>query len=358
MKKIVVINGLARGGTNLAANLLAAQNGWHASDAAIAEISCIDQFLPKDFINHYPKTLSYPAVRALVDGRLEKFKARCVDRLAQTVCPSYHTIKTKYHAQVGSYFGVPLEAWGKYLRSIADIQNFDDLDNLYQGLTESVGCSVLAHRATALTSYAPAFLSRSPNHYWIEVVRDPYDRAISSRKGHAQGLTETFLQSKWQLDHIKMIDREQFIQLRYEDICVDPAGCVEKVCADLGIELRQFRPEPVTPDMSCFYGNSSTNPDIFNQVAKEKPIYTDSIGSGKNLSGRERRLGAAILTKGRAPVHYLMTLLIADTLWGLSRIVQKAAMAVLALNYLFLIRKSGLRKVGQRCMSRFTWQTR
>ena len=44
VEKIAIINGLARGGTNLAANLLAAQSGWHVSDAAVAEISCIDQF--------------------------------------------------------------------------------------------------------------------------------------------------------------------------------------------------------------------------------------------------------------------------------------------------------------------------
>jgi hypothetical protein len=353
LKKIIVINGLARGGTNLAANLFAAQEGWHVSDAAIAEIACIDQFLSKDFVNHYSKALSSPQVKALIDGELEKFKARCVDRVVQTVCPSYHTIKTKYHAEIGSYYGVPIDTWGKYMRDIAAIQSFEALDNIYQDLAERIGCGALAHRTTALTSYAPAFLSRSPNRYWIEIVRDPYDRAISSRKGHAQGLTESFLQSKWQLDHINQIDCDRFIQLRYEDICVDPSKCVEKVCADVGIGLQQFRSEPVTPDMACFYGNSSANPDIFNQVKKEKPIYMDSIGGGNNLSRRERRQGESILKSGRAPVFYLMTLFAADMLWALSRAVQKSAMAVLAFNYLSIIRKSGLRKTGQRCMSRF-----
>ncbi len=74
MPKIVVINGLARGGTNLAASLFAAQDGWHASDAALAEITCIDAFLPKDFVNRYPIALGKTAIGASVDSQLEKFK--------------------------------------------------------------------------------------------------------------------------------------------------------------------------------------------------------------------------------------------------------------------------------------------
>lgn len=353
MKKIVVINGLARGGTNLASNLLAAQKGWHVSDAAIAEIACIDQYLPKDFVNHYPKALGQSDVNAIINSRLEEFKTRCVNHIAQTVCPTYHTIKTKYHVGIGSYYGVPIDTWGKYLRDIAGIQGFDELDSLYLGLAETIGCSVLAHRTTALTSYAPAFLSRSSNHYWIEIVRDPHDRAVSSRKGHAQCLTQSFLQSKWQLDHIKKIENEKFIQLRYEDICIDPGKCVERIYSDLGIEFQQVRLSPVTPDMSCFYGNSSTNPDIFNQVEKDKPIYTDSIGGGGNLSYREKNLGESILNGRRIPIPYMMTLFLADMIFGLSKIIQRASIAMLALNYLPVISKSGLRKVGQRCMNRF-----
>lgn len=353
MNKIVVINGLARGGTNLAANLLAAQNGWHVSDAAIAEITCIDRFLPKDFVNHYPNALGQFDVKTIIDSRFEEFKTHCVNHVAQTVCPTYHTIKTQYHTEIENYYGVPISAWGKYMRAIAGIQSFDELDNLYLGLAETIGCTVLAHRTTALTSYAPVFLSKSNNHYWIEIIRDPYDRAVSSRRGHAQCLTQSFLQNKWQLDHIKKIEHEKFIQLKYEDICIDPGKCVEQIYSDLGIEFRQTRLSPVTPDMSCFYGNSSTNPDIFNQVEKEKPIYTDSIGGGENLSGREKKLGESILNRRRVPVLYVMTLFLADMIFGVSKIIQRASIAMLALNYLPVISKSGLRKVGQRCMNRF-----
>jgi len=353
MRKIVVINGLARGGTNLAANLLAAQNGWHASDAAIAEIACIDQFLPKDFINHCPKSPAQFDVGAIVDPQIEKFKDRCVAAVARTVCPSYHTIKTRYHAEITSYYGVPISEWGKYMQAISNIEKFDALDSLYLDFAETIGCDVLAHRTTALTSYASTFLSRSDNHYWIEILRDPFDRAVSSRKGHSQCLAQSFLQSKWQLDQIKKITHTNFILIKYEDICTDPRRCVDQICSALGVDCKQFIPSPVTPDMSCFYGNSSKNPDIFNQIPKEIPIYKDSIGGGQALNNRERRLGESIASgRGVSPI-YLIILFFADMIYRLGFIIQRMAIVILSLNYIALMRDSGLRKVLQRCVGRF-----
>lgn len=354
MKTIVVINGLARGGTNLAANLLAAQEGWHVSDAAIAEIACIDQFLPTDFINHYPKSLSYAEVRVMVDGALERFKARCVEKLVQTVCPSYHSIKTKYHAHIGSYYGVPIDTWGKYLAEIAAIPSFDDLENVYQRLAETIRCTVLAHRTTALSSYAPAFLSRSKHHYWIEVVRDPFDRAVSSRRGHAQCLAQSFLQSKWQLDHLKRANGENFIAVNYEDLCVNPRQCFERISEILGVRSHAFSSVPVTPDLSHFSGNSSRNPDIFNQVATEVPIYRDSIGSGEALAKRERRLGESILAGRRSLPIYLSILALADACHWLASSLRKGSIVFLSLNYLSIAREFGWRKALQRCMGRFS----
>lgn len=353
MRKVIVINGLARGGTNLAANLLAAQYGWHVSDAAIAEITCIDQFLPRDFANHYTKTLGYSEVKRIIEGSLDKFKTRSVDGLVKTICPSYHTIKTKYHAGILGYYGVPIDVWGKYMRDIAGIQGADDLDNLYQDLAEVIGCTALAHRTTALTSYARSFLSRSNNHYWIEIVRDPFDRAVSSRKGHAQCLTQSFLQSKWQRDQIGKIVSDNFILIRYEDVCSDPRGSVENICNRIGINCQSFNPLPVTPDMSCFSGNSSNNPDIFNQVKTDIPIYQDSIGTGNVLTKRERLLGDSILSGRKTLIGYFIILALADAVFLLGSAIQKFSATLLSVNYISVMRQFGWRKVLQRCMGRF-----
>lgn len=349
----MVINGLARGGTNLAANLFAGQKKWHASDAAIAEISCVDAFLPKDFINRYSQAIGNVPVSALINSNIEKFKSRCIERMVQTVCPSYHTIKTKYHSRIESYYGIDMALWGRYLSDVAAIKTFNDLDPLYQAFGKAIACDVLAHRTTALTSYAAAFIARSDKHYWIEVIRDPYDRAVSSRKGHAQSCTQSFLQSKWQLDQLKTISTDRLIKLNYEDLCRDAEQSVIKVCAQLGVPLEGYNPLPVTPDMSCFYGNSSANPDIFNQVEKKSAIYTDSIGGGSVLSERERRLGEKILSGASLSIAYRAVLLVADGLYHLGKLMQKASLAVLAFNYLAILSRANLRKVGQRCMARF-----
>lgn len=352
--KIAIINGLARGGTNLAANLLAAQSGWHVSDAAVAEISCIDQFLPKDFKNRYPKKIEKNDVDNIVNVDIERFKTRCISTLVQNICPTYQSIKSNYHLDMQSYFGISAEKWGQYLVEISQVKKLNDLDEVYQHFSEIVGCGVLAHRTTAMTSYAHSFLSRSSNHYWIEIVRDPFDRAVSSRKGHAQCLTQSILQSKWQLEQIRKIEHNNFILVKYEDICKDPEQVVQAICNRVGVSLKEFNPSPLTPDMSCFYGNSSNNPDIFNQVKKDTAIYMDSIGGGGQLTTRERKLGEYIL-KGRAflGVYYTL-LLIADIIFQVGLVLERGAVALLSINYLSVVRETGWRKVLIRCMRRFT----
>lgn len=352
MTRIVIINGLARGGTNLAANLFAAQDRWHVSDAAIAEITCIDKFLPKDFINHYPLALDHLRISALIDSKIEKFKAECIDRIVDTVCPSYNTIKTKYHVGVKSYYGISIESWGEYLRQLADIKSFSELNDLYVEFARKMNCDVLGHRTTALTSYADAFLTRSANHWWIEVTRDPFDRVVSSRKGHTQCLTQSFLQSRWQIHHISRNNHKNFIVITYEDLCTNPSETLEKVFAALGIESKRPAVTPITPDMMSFYGNSSENPDIFNQVEKEKTIYTDSIGTARILNNRQTNLGKSIL-EGKKPFFYLVILLLAELINNVGIFIRYVAVGLLALNYVKLIPTSGLRKVYSRCVDRF-----
>lgn len=350
---IIVINGLARGGTNLVANLMASQKKWHVSDAAIAEMTCIDQFLPKDFVNHYPKFVDFKDVRGIIDVSLEKFKARCVEGVIRNISPNYHTIKAKYHSDICSYYGVPIDVWGDYINRIADIENFEDIDSIYQSIGNVIGCNFLAHRTTALTSYARYFLSRSSKHFWIEVVRNPFDRAVSSRKGHAQCLTQSFMQSKWQRDHLGKISDDRLIIINYEDVCIDPLGVVRSIFEKMGYNCRDISVNPITPDMHGFSGNSSNNTNIFDQVAVNAGVYVSSINSGDVLNRWERMLGAYILRGGRAHFFYYTTLAISDMVFLLGGVIQKFSLLVLSLNYLSILHEHGWRRVLQRCLRRF-----
>jgi hypothetical protein len=118
--------------------------------------------------------------------------------------------------------------------------------------------------------------------------------------------------------------------------------------------LHPFNPLPVTPDLSRFSGNSSSNPDIFNQVAIDVPIYRDSIGTGDALTRRERRLGESILSGKRLLPIYLLVLAFAEVIYWLGSTLTKCSIGLLSLNYISVVRESGWRKVLQRCMARFS----
>lgn len=98
-----------------------------------------------------------------------------------------------------------------------------ELDELYTGLVEELGSSVLGFRWNQGLSYIRKWL-RSPDHYWITILRNPLDRACSAKKTHSWSWAdslESTVQYCTNLSRVAADDRVHV--LYYEDLIENPA---------------------------------------------------------------------------------------------------------------------------------------
>jgi hypothetical protein len=174
-----------------------------------------------------------------------------------------------------------------------------------------------------MTSYVEFFLSRSSNYFWIEIIRDPFDRAYSSILGHGLQYEESFLQSKWQKSHIDKIKNPNFIVVTYESLCENPKLVLDEIIKKINPhEVRiDFNTKPITPDGMPFSGNSSKNEKIFQQNVLHAGVYKTSLNSKSNLSKKIIKIGQKILS-GKRPYSYYLRILISDSIFGFSKCIQ------------------------------------
>ena len=66
---------------------------------------------------------------------------------------------------------------------------FNCPENLYQNIAESVNAKLISFRWNQQSFYASNWLSRSQNHYWLSIIRNPYDRIYSNIKTHGWDFT-------------------------------------------------------------------------------------------------------------------------------------------------------------------------
>ncbi|KPA10238.1 Sulfotransferase [Candidatus Magnetomorum sp. HK-1] len=218
MAKIVVIDGLARSGTTLLTSFLHTQKSYAAFRGAFHEPqACLNLSWPHEYTR-----------LPLLDSS-EKLKLNCFQLKERTL----NAIKK--HNQTGK---MNINEWGSL--PIENCKNVNELDLFYQKLAEKLSVNVLCFRWNQGLPYIFKWL-RNPNHYWICIIRNPMDRALSSLKTHQWSFEDSLHNSVHYYTMMSnLTNTKKVIFTYYEDIVKNPRNELIKITQKLGISLPEI----------------------------------------------------------------------------------------------------------------------
>jgi len=134
----------------------------------------------------------------------------------------------------GQYDLLDKEAWESMLS--VPIESFDSLDNLYQNIASKVDSQILAFRWNQGLAYINNWL-RNPNHYWVSVIRNPMDRALSSFKAFNQSYDDSVECTKSHAQKLEKVSKNcRHYIIYYEDLILNPEEEIRKLFEFFGQE--------------------------------------------------------------------------------------------------------------------------
>ena len=74
--------------------------------------------------------------------------------------------------------GKSVEEW----RTLFDEEDHQTFDELYNAVAAHYNAEVIGFRWNQCLYYAPLWLGRSSDHYWVLPIRNPLDRIVSNKK--------------------------------------------------------------------------------------------------------------------------------------------------------------------------------
>lgn len=258
MQKFLVIDSIARSGTTLLSALLRTQDKCVTFDGSFVETE-----LGRD-----------------CRKKLEIYK------------------KDVFHMVGGAHsgprlsMGLSAQQWKIILESLS---SWDEIDKFYISLAKRFESDVIGFRWNECLPYATSWISRSPNHYWLAVVRDPRDRSVSNMSTHGwrfaacEALTASYGEG---LDEWLRSPHKQFIVVYYEDLVADPQKSLSQIFEQIGYPLPFVKIEKLIGCDTELYrsqGFRVKNKRGDHKIGeKYSTIYNSSIGQYRNRLSAEQ----------------------------------------------------------------------
>jgi hypothetical protein len=272
-RKIVVIDGMARSGTTLLSSLI------HSQADSVCYRGVFHEFLACD-IGEWKK--DYALYRQLDNSDKIIFKKRKrkfykylsmltknlylqSDRLANQTLKAINKKK-----QTGK---LDLKKWEDVIYN-SKLSSMNDLDSLYQEIARLNDASVFAMRWNQGLPYIRKFL-RKDNNYWVSIIRNPMDRAISDYKVFGESYNKALMYTD---NYGKILDETKNIKnhilVYFEDLVTNVKQELKRIYNCLSLSPETF------------------NLDLKQQSGEEYRVESsDLIAHGKNHTYGEKFIG-------------------------------------------------------------------
>ena len=266
--KFVAIDALSRSGTTLLASVLGSQKGFMATAGVLNEpLAYHHGDWPMSHLQR--DLLKSEECNPLID--IHEFKNT-----------EFQTIKDDFKNRS---CGLTIGEW----ENIFDkIKSYDDLDNAYRDLASyksAKDCIVL--RWNNMTYYSEAWTNR-PEHYWLTVIRDPRDRAVSRYSTHLETNLEFIMHETFHY-YDKLTDaapNQKLMIVYYEDLVRNPSEVIKSIGDFINCKIQT--PELVNVT-SAGTGKKYKNQGWRTKVkegdhkvgSEYKGVHTNSIGQWK-----------------------------------------------------------------------------
>lgn len=219
--KHVVIDGLARSGTTLLASILGSQEGVFSSRSIREPFAYHTGEWP---ISYLKKDILSPGATPIIP--IEEF----IEQEKKVIFEDF-----KYNNA-----GLNKNQW---LKIFENIKSYHDLDKAYASIASSAPNTKLSVlRWNQMLYYSRCWVSR-PEHYWIAVLRDPRDRAVSRYITHEGVAVENIILESLhyynQLEKVKNIKNLHIVY--YEDLVLDPLKEISGIFNFLHFDLSEIK---------------------------------------------------------------------------------------------------------------------
>lgn len=174
-----------------------------------------------------------------------------------------------------TYFGLKWSQITDLISLIYDYGPIDDVASLFQKIGGSVDKRIVGVRWTAHHRYAPVFL-KTPDAYWLEIVRNPYSRRVSEKLSHGGYAENIYNQVTDAFDFYRSFKHERYKLIRYEDLCERP----DEILAEISIWLNETveNIELINPLGNPFEANTSKKILSGKDMFEKTNIGTNRIG--------------------------------------------------------------------------------
>jgi hypothetical protein len=252
-KKIVVIDGLARSGTTLLSSIIHSQKRMACYRGVFHEALAtkLGEW-PHGLVRHPVIPESYKL--SLCEGtdnryyscfqkftsirKIYYFISRVKTQLKKSVRLDYDLLKENTLKSIcadGQFDRLTMREWKNVLER--KLANINGLDALYQQLAGKFDIDVLAFRWNQGMPYVHKWL-RNPNHYWVAVIRNPLDRALSAHKSHRWNIEDSIENTE---KYITGLENTHWCKnlyiVYYEDLVKKPYEVFQELCEFLGIKI-------------------------------------------------------------------------------------------------------------------------
>jgi len=300
--KVLIVNTLARGGGTMIERLLDSQE----------DIICMPGFL--QIPQMVAQALGYSALQdiAFFDMEDSAFDPHMVET---------SRLRNQMLRTIGSYLEVfassraydlpegnisERRVHGLELTDLLDLSryllcctNVDGLLDHWNEFTNSTGASVVGSKWTLCHRYAPVHLQHA-NGYWIELLRDPYDRYVSAKLSHRLSVARSIQESSDQFRFAKSFSHPRYRVIRYEDLCNRTSETLAELSEWLGVPVGDR--ELINPYGGPFRANSSENEAKGQWHFSQNSSYQPKIGAvdGGWRAAHLTSLEEATITSGTA----------------------------------------------------------
>jgi len=183
---------------------------------------------------------------------------------------------------------------GKTVKEWSDLFDKKDhqtFDELYNEVAAHYNAEVIGFRWNQCLYYAPLWLGRSPDHYWVLPIRNPLDRIVSNKKTHNVHFNEAYqitaeLDQKYQ----RLIEQypNNIVIVYYEDLVSDPVTTLKEFFDKIDYPLRDIETQNIVGSNDKPYRNQGwrvkeKKGGSHTQGEKFTSLYSTSIGQYKEF---------------------------------------------------------------------------
>jgi len=170
-------------------------------------------------------------------------------------------------------FGIPTDIYKKIV-----YENVKP-DDMYNDICKYLDKDLIAIRWNQGISYIHHWLAR-PEHYWIAMIRNPMDRACSSRKTHGWSWKDSLLSSIGFIEKLEQVQDKVHI-VYYEDLITNTSIELKKVFDYVGYDPGSLNLNLIGSDGKDYVPQGANNKDKNNDHKIGNPsneIYNKVVG--------------------------------------------------------------------------------